>query len=1013
MMLLMLVMAFAGAQRAGATVNLTPHITYGDGLSSSNVTIKATTKVKDKTWIGFKENETQTLTNNKTATFRKTHYDNVKIHIAVTSSENIIVTYSGVKGLSQSGTGSSFSVSDGNSYNINITVRIVTNNSYTIHFDKNASDATGTMDDQAFTDGQSQALTANGFIREGYTFAGWNTKADGSGTSYKNCQSVSNLTTTADATITLYAQWKECDITITQNGSVNMPLKGTTTVTIPNGVTMFKVYDDGGPSGDYSAGCDGYLLLTAPDGHYLQVTGTADTNSGGAGRNALTVYDGSTTGDAKLLNEFRSRKHVGSGVLNNFGTISSTGRQMLIYFHTYKGDNTMGTLPDKGLDLTVRVIELANTYTVHFDANGGTGTMTDQAIEIGVATNLKKNAFKHGNDIFLDWNTKADGTGTAYANMTSVINLAARGENITLYAQWTAVLTIQFDNNADDATGTMDDQIISSIHQDIYLKANAYSRTGYTFAGWSATPDGNVLYADRATIRNHEGTLGKTLTLYAQWIPDLAVNGDGTYTINSIAGWDAFCDRLAGGTSFTGKTVKLAKDISVSRMAGSSSSPFTGTFDGQGKTLTVSYENTGNNTMTAPFSYVDGATIQNLVVDGSITGSAYRAAGLIGETGTTTSYITNCVSKLSISGDRYTGGFSIGGNVEIEGCVFCGTINGSSRSGGFVGFSHSALKITNCLFAPKSGSSISGGTFYYKGDADITPSNSYYTTALGDAQGTKTYALSAAPANLGSAVTGVSYTVLTAYGNGILFGGKYYVAPEAVTIADNAMNDLSGKNGYVADVTLQGRTLYRDGAWNTLCLPFAVSNFTGTPLEGATVKELLTTSNLDNGTLTLNFSSSNVTVIEAGKPYIVKWTTTGSNIVSPVFTDVIIDGTSRDVNFTGGTFKGNYSPLEITDANRDDIVLLAAGNKLGYAKTDRTLGACHAYFEIPGSAQARRFVLNLGDGETTGLRPLSGSPEGEGFDGVWHDLQGRRIGNGQKPSAKGMYIVNGKVAVVK
>jgi hypothetical protein len=71
-------------------------------------------------------------------------------------------------------------------------------------------------------------------------------------------------------------------------------------------------------------------------------------------------------------------------------------------------------------------------------------------------------------------------------------------------------------------------------------------------------------------------------------------------------------------------------------------------------------------------------------------------------------------------------------------------------------------------------------------------------------------------------------------------------------------------------VTLQGRTLYRNGDWNTLTLPFAVDDFTGTPLAGATAKELDgTTSNLTDDILTLNFT--NVTSIEAGKPYIVKW----------------------------------------------------------------------------------------------------------------------------------------------
>ena len=71
------------------------------------------------------------------------------------------------------------------------------------------------------------------------------------------------------------------------------------------------------------------------------------------------------------------------------------------------------------------------------------------------------------------------------------------------------------------------------------------------------------------------------------------------------------------------------------------------------------------------------------------------------------------------------------------------------------------------------------------------------------------------------------------------------------------------------DVMLVGRKLYKDGTWNTLCLPFGVGNLNGTPLEGATVKTLGSTDLSNDGTLTLNFTDA--TGIEAGKPYILKW----------------------------------------------------------------------------------------------------------------------------------------------
>jgi uncharacterized repeat protein (TIGR02543 family) len=58
------------------------------------------------------------------------------------------------------------------------------------------------MSPEVFTPGVAKALTANAFTRSGFTFTGWNTKADGTGTSYSNGQSI-----TVPASLTLYAQW--------------------------------------------------------------------------------------------------------------------------------------------------------------------------------------------------------------------------------------------------------------------------------------------------------------------------------------------------------------------------------------------------------------------------------------------------------------------------------------------------------------------------------------------------------------------------------------------------------------------------------------------------------------------------------------------------------------------------------------------------------------------------------------------------------------------------------------
>lgn len=77
---------------------------------------------------------------------------------------------------------------------------------YKVRFDANGG--TGSMADQRHTYDQRQALTANAFAREGYRFAGWNTRADGKGKSFTDGQAVSDLLAHENAVGTLYAQWE-------------------------------------------------------------------------------------------------------------------------------------------------------------------------------------------------------------------------------------------------------------------------------------------------------------------------------------------------------------------------------------------------------------------------------------------------------------------------------------------------------------------------------------------------------------------------------------------------------------------------------------------------------------------------------------------------------------------------------------------------------------------------------------------------------------------------------------
>ena len=243
-------------------------------------------------------------------------------------------------------------------------------------------------------------------------------------------------------------------------------------------------------------------------------------------------------------------------------------------------------------------------------------------------------------------------------------------------------------------------------------------------------------------------------------------------------------------------------------------------------------------------------------------------------------------------------------------------------------------------------------------------------------------------------------------------GGKTLRPFKTITLADNADNSstISEWNGGVAEVTLSDRTLYKDGNWNTLCLPFDVT-VADSPLSGDNVVAKVlnaTESSLDSdGKLTLKFSVAPAT-IPAGTPFIVKWNNTGIDLVNPVFNGVIVNNAATSVDFTDGSasFVGTYSPFAITDENRHSVLLLTNSGKLGYSKVNRTLGSCRAYILTTGTQAAREFVVDFGDGETTNIQQVeSGKLKVEGY----YDLQGRKVAQ----PTKGLYIVNGKKVVVK
>ena len=80
-------------------------------------------------------------------------------------------------------------------------------NNYKVHYEPNGTNVSGTVTDSNHVYDVAKNLNQNNFTRPGYTFGGWNTQANGGGQSYTDQQSVTNLTTTDNGTVTLYAIW--------------------------------------------------------------------------------------------------------------------------------------------------------------------------------------------------------------------------------------------------------------------------------------------------------------------------------------------------------------------------------------------------------------------------------------------------------------------------------------------------------------------------------------------------------------------------------------------------------------------------------------------------------------------------------------------------------------------------------------------------------------------------------------------------------------------------------------
>ena len=242
--------------------------------------------------------------------------------------------------------------------------------------------------------------------------------------------------------------------------------------------------------------------------------------------------------------------------------------------------------------------------------------------------------------------------------------------------------------------------------------------------------------------------------------------------------------------------------------------------------------------------------------------------------------------------------------------------------------------------------------------------------------------------------------------------------PTSINLADDASNEslLRENYGRARTVSLTDRKLWKDGSWNTLCLPFSLtaeelaasqlSGYTGlkeldvegyydgdgnryiyhekindedqmqtgyyddtaTPYGGETTSLRQTGYDSTTGTLYLYFLDA--TSIEAGKPYIVKWATESPNCFEdPVFSGVtIVNVVPEKISSSDDmvTFTGIYDPVGIGMEGDNTTLFLGDDNKLYHSNIEKTIGSCRAYFQMDVMS-----LSSLGDVNHDGMVDIS------------------------------------------
>jgi uncharacterized repeat protein (TIGR02543 family) len=320
----------------------------------------------------------------------------------------------------------------------------------------NANGGSGTMNSVTHTYDVAKYLTANAFTKEGYTFSGWNMKADGTGKSYSNQQSVSNLTSTNGGTVTLYAQWTVNTYTITYNANGGSGAPSSQTKTYGTSLTLSSTVPTR----------FGYTFLGWSDSH--SATSATYVPGGSFTTNATTplfaVWQSATTISSVVTNSSYSADiSFGSGYKFYSFTPYTGGKYRFesdgsldTYIELYSNDGTRlyycTGFPNFVFDynftgsaryyIKMMFYDSSQTDTINFtvkrlyiityDANGGSGAPSSQTKVHGTSLTLSSTTPTRTGYTFLGWSTSNSATSATYQAGATYTGNAT----VTLYAVW-------------------------------------------------------------------------------------------------------------------------------------------------------------------------------------------------------------------------------------------------------------------------------------------------------------------------------------------------------------------------------------------------------------------------------------------------------------------------------------------------------------------------------------------------------------------------------------------------